>query len=171
MSDRYQLFYAVTILFVIALGLSKCSIVALLMRMTRKKRQLQVFRATLAALAAWTVASTFATALQCNLRYPWILVGERCPGLVCQGFLAISSAASQLTSHLSGPAVAGFRSPRCHQRTHPGLAGPISGVESSTVQSKQSYGCVCVQSPCSVSIEFLSHRLPAHNVPASISLL
>lgn len=89
-----KLFYASTILFIIALGLSKCSIVALLLRMTRKKRQLRIFRATLVLLALWTVASTFATALRCNLKHPWILVGERCPGfaLRLQVFGALDAA-------------------------------------------------------------------------------
>ncbi|KAF7511001.1 hypothetical protein GJ744_005547 [Endocarpon pusillum] len=75
-----KLFYASTVLFVFALGLSKSSIVALLLRMTPKEKHLVVFKGTLISFITWTIASSLAIALQCNLAHPWILVGERCPG-------------------------------------------------------------------------------------------
>ncbi|ERF71368.1 hypothetical protein EPUS_09332 [Endocarpon pusillum Z07020] len=81
LTEVQKLFYSSTILLNFALGLSKCSIAALLLRMTPVRRQLLVFKGALVFLATWTVASILAVALQCNLSHPWVLVGEECPGM------------------------------------------------------------------------------------------
>jgi hypothetical protein len=76
------MYYASTLLFVVALGLSKISVVFFFLRLTVVKHHGRVFNAAAALVTAWTVGSTFAVALQCNLTHPWIIVGERCSGAV-----------------------------------------------------------------------------------------
>ena len=61
------------------MGLSKMSVLGLLRRIAAKKA---VFNAVAALLGAWTFGSIFAIALQCNLAHPWILLHERCTGVV-----------------------------------------------------------------------------------------
>jgi len=78
------MYYASTLLFVVALGLSKTSVVFFLLRLSPVKHHRRVFNVAVVLVTAWTVGSTFAVALQCNLTHPWILVGERCPGAVLQ---------------------------------------------------------------------------------------
>ena len=78
-----QMYYTSTILFILALGLSKCSVASLLIRLTPDKSHKRLFHAVLALMGVWTVGSVFAMALQCNLARPWVLVGEQCSGSVC----------------------------------------------------------------------------------------
>ena len=77
-----QMYYASTLLFVVALGFSKISVVFFFLRLTVIKQHRLVFNAVAVLVTAWTVGSTFAVALQCNLTHPWIIVGERCSGAV-----------------------------------------------------------------------------------------
>jgi hypothetical protein len=91
-SFPFQLYYASNIVFTLALGLSKMSVVFFLSRLTVVKAQKLVFLALTTFIATWTVGSTFAVALQCDLHHPWIIVDEKCPGAVSvtPGFGAIS---------------------------------------------------------------------------------
>ncbi|EXJ56542.1 hypothetical protein A1O7_06886 [Cladophialophora yegresii CBS 114405] len=73
-------YYTSNIFFTLALGLSKMSVVFFLNRLTVVKTQKMVFHALTAFIATWTVGSTFAVALQCDLPHPWIIVDEKCPG-------------------------------------------------------------------------------------------
>lgn len=75
-----QKLYAAQLLLIVALGLSKMSVALFLRRLTPVKKQRKVFVAGCAVIAVWVVASMFALALQCNLAYPWALIGESCPG-------------------------------------------------------------------------------------------
>lgn len=77
-----QMYYVSILFFVIALGLSKISVAFLLLHLTPQKEHHRVLHVIIALIAAWTVASTFAVALQCNLSHPWILVQETCQGAV-----------------------------------------------------------------------------------------
>ena len=54
----------------------------LLLRLSQAKHHRRLFNAAAAFVGAWTVASIFTVALQCNLVKPWIIVGEHCPGSV-----------------------------------------------------------------------------------------
>ena len=76
------MYFTSNIFFVLALGLSKLSVVFLLIRITVVKEQRFVFHIVAGLIAAWTVGSTFAVALQCNLGHPWIVVGQNCSGAV-----------------------------------------------------------------------------------------
>ncbi|OCT48690.1 hypothetical protein CLCR_04817 [Cladophialophora carrionii] len=73
-------YYAGNIFFTLALGLSKMSVVFFLNRLTVVRTQKLVFHVLTAFIAAWTVGSTFAVALQCDLHHPWLIVDEQCPG-------------------------------------------------------------------------------------------
>ncbi|RMZ86651.1 hypothetical protein DV736_g6123, partial [Chaetothyriales sp. CBS 134916] len=72
--------YASTLFAYITLGLSKASVVLFLMRLSTSRRHYIAFRAATGVICAWTVASLFAMALQCELSHPWRSVGRACPG-------------------------------------------------------------------------------------------
>ena len=91
---RGQLYYTSNIFFILALGLSKLSVVFFLIRITAVKEQRLVFHVVAGLIAAWTLASTFVVALQCNLGHPWIIVGQNCSGAV-----SVPGAFQSSTSH------------------------------------------------------------------------
>ena len=64
------------------MGLSKLSVGATLQRIAGSGQQKTVFNVVAALLGAWTIASVFAIALECNLTHPWITLHERCTGVV-----------------------------------------------------------------------------------------
>lgn len=84
--DNYDgvqsLWYAAELLFILALGLAKISVVFFLLRISRVKEHRLAFYIAIGLMAAWTLASFFAIALQCNLAHPWMNVGENCTGMV-----------------------------------------------------------------------------------------
>ncbi|KAM3074424.1 hypothetical protein ACMFMG_002772 [Clarireedia jacksonii] len=75
-----QMYYTSTVLFMLSLGLSKISVVFLLLSLTPHEQHRKIFLGVIGLLVTWTVASTFAIALQCNLAHPWLSIGEQCPG-------------------------------------------------------------------------------------------
>ena len=77
-----KLYYTSNLFFVLALGLSKLSLLCFLLRLTPARRHKIAFWAAAGFVGAWTFASVLAVALQCNTSHPWILVGETCSGSV-----------------------------------------------------------------------------------------
>ncbi|KAB8292434.1 hypothetical protein EYC80_008160 [Monilinia laxa] len=73
-----QMCYTSLVLFIVSLGLSKSSVVVLLGSLTPDQKHKKIFRAAIGLMVAWTISSTFAVALQCNLTYPWRTIGQRC---------------------------------------------------------------------------------------------
>ena len=88
-----QMYYTSNLLFLIALGLSKISVVFFFRRLTQSKQHRVVFNTAAVFVAAWTVGSLFAVALQCDLAHPWITVGERCSGAVLHPHLLQANSA------------------------------------------------------------------------------
>jgi hypothetical protein len=86
-----KLYYTSNLFFVLALGLSKLSVVFFLMRLTPARHHRRVFWAMAIFVGAWTFASLLAVAVQCDFAQPWILVGERCPGSVRLASLSTQS--------------------------------------------------------------------------------
>ncbi len=78
-----RMYYTSNLLFVLALGFSKSSVVFFLRRLTAAKHHKLVFDAVTVFIAAWTIGSFFALALQCNISRPWVSAGETCSGAVC----------------------------------------------------------------------------------------
>lgn len=76
------MYYASNLFFVLALGFSKLSVGLLLFRLTSVRHHKIIFMGVLAFITTWTIAATFAVALQCNLSQPWITIGERCTNSV-----------------------------------------------------------------------------------------
>lgn len=76
------MYYASFLLFILALGLSKISVVCFQARLVAASRQRKVFQGAVVLIAAWTAASFLALALQCNLSKPWQLVGQKCSDAV-----------------------------------------------------------------------------------------
>jgi hypothetical protein len=81
--DKVQkMYYTSNLFFIMAIGLSKISVVCFLYRISRVKQHRLVFNIANGLIAAWTMGSLLAIALQCNLRHPWISVDEECSGIV-----------------------------------------------------------------------------------------
>lgn len=76
-----QMCYTSFVLFVISVGLSKASVVVLLGSLTPDQKHKKIFRSVIGLIVIWTIASTFAVALQCNLAHPWKTIGERCDNI------------------------------------------------------------------------------------------
>lgn len=81
-TEVQRMYYTSNLFFILALGLSKSSVIFFLRRLTAAKHHKLVFDTANALLAAWIIGSFFAVALQCNLSHPWISVGESCSGTV-----------------------------------------------------------------------------------------
>lgn len=77
-----QIAYASDILYLLALFLSKASVVLLIIRLTPKKPQIRLLQGLLAFSTLWVVISIFVVALRCDLAHPWIQYNVKCPGLV-----------------------------------------------------------------------------------------
>lgn len=77
-----KMYYTSNLFFLMAIGLSKISVVCFLYRISRVLKHRRVFNIAMALIVAWTIGSLLAIALQCDLRHPWISVDEECPGIV-----------------------------------------------------------------------------------------
>ena len=114
-----KLYYTSNLFFILALGLSKLSVVLFLLGLSPARHHRRVTLAVAAFVGAWTFASLLAVALQCNLASPWILVGETCSGTV--RLLPLVDSVPDgilLTScHCAVPALAGYFSVRYLDRT------------------------------------------------------
>ncbi len=70
-----KMYYTSNLFFILALGLSKISVVCFLRRISRTNATHKLaFNAAIALTAAWTLGSFLAVALQCNFGHPWITV-------------------------------------------------------------------------------------------------
>lgn len=76
------MYYASVLLFIVALGLSRISVVSFQTRLIASVSQRRVFRCAMLLIAIWTAASFLALALQCSLANPWRVVGQECSRLV-----------------------------------------------------------------------------------------
>ena len=81
-NEVQKMYYTSNLFFIMAIGLSKISVVRLLHRISRIKQHRLVFNIAVGLIAVWTIASLLAIALQCDLQHPWTSVEEECPGIV-----------------------------------------------------------------------------------------
>ncbi|KAL9120952.1 MAG: hypothetical protein Q9187_002493 [Circinaria calcarea] len=72
--------YASEILFIMAIATAKTSIGLLIRRLTPQTKFRLITDAIIIAVAAWTVFSVLALALQCGIHRPWIFLPRRCTG-------------------------------------------------------------------------------------------
>jgi hypothetical protein len=79
-----EIYYSSNLLFLIALASSKASVASLLLRLCAEERQKLLFVGALASNGLLLVASIFAMAFQCDVLHPWILVSEKCDGVIGQ---------------------------------------------------------------------------------------
>ncbi|KAM0723328.1 hypothetical protein Q7P37_001530 [Cladosporium fusiforme] len=75
-----KMYYASFLLFILALGLSKMSVVLFQARLTATRWQKQVFKGLTVLIAIWMAVSILVLALQCDLSSPWKVLGQECPG-------------------------------------------------------------------------------------------
>lgn len=76
-----KLYYAGALLFTLALGISKASVAAFLLRLAPFDPHRKVIKVVFYTILAWTLALFLAVALRCNLSQPWVFLGEQCTGL------------------------------------------------------------------------------------------
>lgn len=84
-----RLYYTSNLLFVVAVGLTKMSVIAFLHRTSRMRSHRIVFNSATAVVVAYVIGSIFALALQCDTAEPWISVGAECRGAVSVPLLLI----------------------------------------------------------------------------------
>jgi len=81
---RDQLYYASNVFYILALDLSKLSVILFLRRLVSPGSVLRKTTLVLAGvLPVSTIAFIIATSLQCDLLQPWDIVGDSCPSWVC----------------------------------------------------------------------------------------
>jgi hypothetical protein len=81
--DQVQkMYYTSNLFFVMAIGLSKISVMCFLRRISRVRQHRIVFNSAIGFVSIWIFASVLALALQCDLGHSWISIGEKCPGIV-----------------------------------------------------------------------------------------
>ncbi|KAK4634790.1 hypothetical protein CLAFUW4_01502 [Fulvia fulva] len=74
-------FYSSQLLTIVALGFCKCSVACFIIRLTPKTSMKRIMQGILVCSVAWTVASIFALALQCDLASPWSYASGSCNGV------------------------------------------------------------------------------------------
>ncbi|KFY48512.1 hypothetical protein V495_01269 [Pseudogymnoascus sp. VKM F-4514 (FW-929)] len=74
--------YAADILFIVALAISKLSVVYFVARLTPHVKYVKLCTVASALCVAWGIGGVFALALRCNLAKPWITIGERCTNIL-----------------------------------------------------------------------------------------
>jgi hypothetical protein len=80
--------YAADLLFIIALAISKLSVIFFLARLTPNKTHLRLCTAVGAICGAWGVGGVLSLALKCDLAEPWITNGQKCTSLVsCEPYV------------------------------------------------------------------------------------
>jgi hypothetical protein len=78
-----KMYYTSNLFFLLAIGLSKISVLCFLHRLSRTNEKHRIaFYTAMGFVAAWTFGSVLAMALQCKLQHPWISVDEECHGIV-----------------------------------------------------------------------------------------
>lgn len=73
-----SLYYTSNLLFILALGLSKVSVVFFLRRFSRAKYHKLTYDVVTGLHILWMAGSFLALALQCDLSSPWTVVGHGC---------------------------------------------------------------------------------------------
>ncbi|RMZ91502.1 hypothetical protein DV736_g1275, partial [Chaetothyriales sp. CBS 134916] len=76
-----KLYYASNLFFILAVGMSKISVICLLHRIWRLDGNRKALYAGMAVVGAWAISSIFAIAFQCDYSHPWTMVDEKCPGI------------------------------------------------------------------------------------------
>ncbi|RMZ81577.1 hypothetical protein DV737_g2481, partial [Chaetothyriales sp. CBS 132003] len=76
-----KLYYASNFFFILAVGMSKISVICLLHRISRLDTSRKVLYASMGLVGAWVIGSMFAIASQCDFSRPWIMVDEKCSGI------------------------------------------------------------------------------------------
>ena len=104
-----KMYYTSNLFFILAIGAGKASVIFFLSRISRMKQHRIVFNIANAVILAWTVASIFALAIQCDSAHPWISIGEDCSGAVRHTRCHFSQ--SHNTDEYSGAAMAGHQFP------------------------------------------------------------
>jgi hypothetical protein len=66
-----QLFYAASLLYILAICAAKCSMFLLVARLTRFKSQVMASHILTGLIILWGIAAVFAAAFQCGLPAPW----------------------------------------------------------------------------------------------------
>lgn len=80
-----QSYFASNIFYIIALDLSKLSVIFFLRRLVTRGTFLRKFTwGLMVAVPVSMIGFVVATSLQCDLLAPWEIVGETCPSWVCQ---------------------------------------------------------------------------------------
>lgn len=115
-TEVQRMYYTSNLFYILALGLSKSSIIFFLRRLTAARKHKRVFDTANVLVALWTIGSFFAIALQCNLSHPWISTDGTCSGTVRQRSSNKDRVADSLRSSFcdgksSVPSISFWRSP------------------------------------------------------------
>lgn len=73
--------YASTLLYLVALGLSKCSVIALIMRLTSNRQHLVVLYINIGAAVVWALSSFLLITIACSPAQPFRDLASQCSGL------------------------------------------------------------------------------------------
>jgi hypothetical protein len=78
-----KIYYTSSLFYILAIGLSKISVICFLSRISRMKQHRLVFNIAMGLITLWTIGSFLAMALQCNISAPWIIESQSdCSGTV-----------------------------------------------------------------------------------------
>jgi hypothetical protein len=79
LTNTKQSYYASNIFVTVSLGLSRCSVLIFILRLTPIESHRHIAYGIIIATTLWTFGAAMAAALQCDPSQPWILVGQQCP--------------------------------------------------------------------------------------------
>lgn len=81
-SHLIQADYASSVLYLLALGLSKSSVIALIMRLTANRKHKLVSWINIGVITLWTLTSIMVISINCTPAGPFRNLESQCPGLV-----------------------------------------------------------------------------------------
>jgi hypothetical protein len=79
LANAQQSFYASNIFVTVSLGLSRCSVLIFILRLTPIESHRHIAYGIIIATTLWAFGAVLAAALQCDPSQPWKLVGQHCP--------------------------------------------------------------------------------------------
>jgi hypothetical protein len=79
LTNTKQSYYATNIFVTVSLGLSRCSVLIFILRLTPIESHRHIAYGIIIATTLWTFGAVMAAALQCDPSQPWKLVGQQCP--------------------------------------------------------------------------------------------
>lgn len=136
-NSQRQMYYGSNLLFVLAVGGTKISVILFLVALTATPQQRKIFHGAAATVGVWMIASFLALSLQCDLSSPWLLVDQECPGVVSCSLKHFSNSMADQTLRNSVGSLARHLRLQYHHRARYCRSGRLPCLERAVFSRKE----------------------------------